>query len=162
MEDETSANEQQDDQENAESEGEKTGTEGDVIAEAPEQEPSEHEASEVESEPADNTDNVPAEEEAPSTGMEGNASEDVEKNESKVNEEKETSCDDEMQKEDGEVDYEKTTENEDVVNEEDDKGKAPFPWMFSMDELGIGQKMLLPVDGVYYPGRIDAIHVPDL
>ena len=77
----------------------------------------------------------------------------------KIIEENETT--DKIEREDGEVDDEETTEDvEDTKVEE--KGKALFPWMFSMAELCKGQKMILPVDGVYYPARIDDIHEPDL
>ena len=162
MENDASANEQQvEDEENAESESEKTGAEYDVIAKTPEQEHSEHEPSEVESETADHSGDVQQDEDL-DTNVEENAIEDNEEDEKKVNEEKETTSDKKMENEDGEVDDKETQEETEVANEENEKGKAPFPWMLSMSELCKGLKMLLPVEGVYYPGRIDAIHVPDL
>jgi hypothetical protein len=94
--------------------------------------------------------------------VEENASENVESDENKVSEEKDTVCEEKAEKEDGELGDEKTTQDVEMANVENEKGKAPFSWMFSMTELSKGQKMLLPVEGVYYPGRIDAIHVPDL
>ena len=164
MDDDTSANEQTvEDEENAESESEKTGTECDVIAEPSEQERSEHEPSEVESETASHTEDVPQDEEGLGTCVEENAPENVERNEDEADEEKETTCEDKVEGDgDGEVDDEKTTEDAEVNQEENEKGKAPFPWMFSMAELYKSQKMLLPEKGVYYPGRIDDIHEPDL
>lgn len=162
MENETSANEQQaEDEENVESESEKTGAEYDVLTKTPEREPSEHEPSEVESETADHSEDVPLDEEL-GTNVEENEMEDVEEVGKKVDEVKESTNEKKMEDDDGEMDDKKTQEDVEVANEENEKGKAPFPWMLSMAELCKGLKMLLPVDGVYYPGRIDDIHVPDL
>lgn len=69
---------------------------------------------------------------------------------------------DNLDKEDDELNDKKTKEDNCVENQDTENEKAPYPWMFSMSELCKGQKMILPVEGVYYPGRIDDIHVPDL
>ena len=104
------------------------------------------------------------EDEAPeeeSTTAEENQLENVDENEDEMDEEKETACEDELERENG-VDDDETKEEGEIVDDENEKDKPPYPWMFSMAELVKGQKMLLPVEGVYYPGRIDDIHVPDL
>jgi hypothetical protein len=93
--------------------------------------------------------------------VEENASKVEENDEDKADKESETKCGDQTEREEGELEEETTTE--DVEDEkEEEKGKALYPWMFSMAELSKGRKMILPVEGVYYPGRIDDIHEPDL
>lgn len=110
----------------------------------------------LENEPSENE---PSEHEVSEHEVSDNEQETAEHINAKAQDSKESDVVNEIQnddeeKEEGEI-VEDTTE---CVKDKE----APFPWMFSMAELCKGQKMLLPVEGVYYPARINAIHVPDL
>lgn len=162
MYDDTSVNERD---ESGVSENEKNGAECDAISESNEQEPSEHEPSEIESETADAVDSRAQDEEEAKRlgpGVEKGKQDGSDRIKSDINhDEKETSCEDEGEQED-DLGDKKMEDGRKEGSKDHDKDKPLYPWMFSMSELCKGLKMLLPVDGVYYPGRIDAIHVPDL